>query len=46
MTVKQIEFIRSLTYLTGYEIKDLLAGYTDLDVLLDSDDLEKFNRLR
>lgn len=42
---KQIEFLYSLPYLTGYEVKDLLAGYTDIEVLLDCEDLETFEEI-
>jgi len=45
MTVLQLEFLKNLEYLTRLEIKDLLNGFTDIEVLLDIDDLELFDRL-
>lgn len=44
-TDEEISFLKSLSYLDSHEIKDLLAGHTDLEVLLDPEDLEKFNGL-
>ena len=43
---KEVDFLKTLDYLSGYEIKDLLAGFTELVVLLDPTDLEKFNKLK
>ena len=42
---KELIFLKSLEYLSGYELKDLLAGFTELDVLLEPEDLEKFEKL-
>jgi hypothetical protein len=42
---QQIEFLKSLDYLSSGEIKDLILGFTNLEVLLDSEDLEEFNQL-
>lgn len=42
---EQISFLKKLSYLSGYEIKDLMSGNTDLEVLLDPDDLEAFENI-
>jgi hypothetical protein len=39
---KIVHYLRSLDYLSGYEIKDYLDGIKHIDVLLHSDDLEFF----
>jgi predicted transcriptional regulator len=40
-----ITFLKSLTYISNAEIKDLILGYTDLDVLLDPKDLDFLKQL-
>lgn len=40
-----IKYLKSLEYLSGYELKDLYAGFTSLDVLLTPEDLETFINL-
>lgn len=45
LTQKQWDFLKNLEYITAYELKDLKAGYTSIDVLLDPDDLEQFIKL-
>lgn len=46
LTDNQLAFLKSLPYLDGYEIKDLVKGFTTLDVLLDPDDLDLFNEIK
>ena len=42
-TTKQKEFLEGLEYINCYELKDLYRGFTDIDVLLDPDDREKYD---
>ena len=42
---EQINFLRDLGYLSKVEIQDLILGFTDLELLLDCEDLEAFESL-
>lgn len=46
MSNEQIGFLKSLNYINSYELKDLIAGFTSVEVLLDFDDLKIFNKLK
>ena len=45
MTSIQLEFLVQLDYLSTQEIKDLIEGFTTIDVLLDPEDFEKWREL-
>lgn len=42
----QLSFLKSLGYISGDELKDLKQRYTTIDVLLDSEDLETFKKIK
>lgn len=41
----QMEFIKNRDYISRSEYRDLLDRYTDVEVLLDANDLEEYERL-
>lgn len=43
---EQYDFLRKLDYLSKDEIRDLIEGWTDLEVLLDPVDLENFLKIK
>lgn len=45
LSKKQREFLYSLEYLDGYELKAYLRGHVELEVLLDPDDLDLYNKI-
>ena len=44
MNSNQLEYVRLLDYISRGELSDLLRGFTDIEVLLDAEDLEEYNR--
>lgn len=46
LSKKQINFLRSLSYVSGYELKDLMSSDTDIEVLLDPYDLILYNQIK
>lgn len=42
MTQGQLDYINALDYLTRAEVRDLMQGFTDADVLLDAQDMEHY----
>ena len=42
----KIQYLQSLEYLSKDEIKDLLQGWTELEVLLKPEDLVKYLELK
>jgi hypothetical protein len=45
MPKKAVEFLESRGYVSNDEIRDLVAGFTSTDVLLDSEDLILFTEI-
>jgi hypothetical protein len=45
MNERQISFLNTRKYLSGKELRDLMAGVTTLEVLLDPKDFETFTML-
>ncbi len=46
LSKEQYEFLIKLDYLSKDEIRDLIEGWTDLDVLLDPEDLDAYLKIK